>query len=627
MSLRAKVVLSICFTFFILMVSFVMPMIYKEHRMIEEETKATALSHARMIAMAASKAIEHKDLTFLKNLVENRNLEKSIEYVLIEDAEGKVLVTSHKQLEEKILQDPLSQLAHTTMEEKIEAITPQHGDPFHGRASSFEVMVPIVEGGKKKGVIRLGFSTKEARERIASATWSGLKITSLAILVGVAIALIVDRQLRKALLKFIEGTKRMADGDLSQQVEVKTGDELETLAESFNRMAFSLGERERELAETKQTLQSIFDGIWAGITYISHDFRIIMVNQYQGFMRGKEPRELIGRFCFKELADKDEPCPFCPGVLAMTTGRREEVESSMLLGDGRCIEAHIDAYPVFDGDNRPLGFIKHVQDVTMRKNLERELKRHTEHLEGMVEEKTTELKESQDRLIQHEKMVGLGQLAAGLAHELNTPLGTILGSSQLLKEVIADEENLSDIMRIEEQAQRCKKIVQNLLDFSRKSEDKKVPGYINNIIKKTVALVEHNLKLKKIKIHYLLDESLPSLKVNENEIQQVLFNLISNAADAMPEGGEIQIESRYDAQGGLAIIQVKDQGCGIEESNLQRIFDPFFTTKEVGKGTGLGLAICYRIVNEHGGNIKVSSKMDQGSTFTITLPYGGTKGP
>ena len=245
-------------------------------------------------------------------------------------------------------------------------------------------------------------------------------------------------------------------------------------------------------------------------------------------------------------------------------------------------------------------------------------------LENKVEERTRELKESQEAMVQQEKMVGIGQLAAGIAHELNTPLGTIIGYAQMLKEDLSQQPvapgNLADVDEIMGQAGRCRDLVKNLLDFSRRSSTEKTYASINEIVRKIISLIEHDFGMKGVQVHLDLDVRIPSAYVNENEIAQVILNLANNAADSMPAGGELHISTRYDETADKIGITVRDTGCGIKESDRTRVFEPFFTTKEVGKGTGLGLSICYKIVENHLGSIEFDSVTGKGTTFRIYLP-------
>jgi two-component system NtrC family sensor kinase len=245
-------------------------------------------------------------------------------------------------------------------------------------------------------------------------------------------------------------------------------------------------------------------------------------------------------------------------------------------------------------------------------------------LERKVEERTRELKESQEAMVHQEKMVGVGQLAAGIAHELNTPLGTIIGYAQMLREDLAGQPeaaaSLTDVDEIIGQAGRCRDLVKNLLNFSRRSSTEKTNADINDIAVKILSLIEHDFEMKGVRVHTELDPRMLRTRVNENEIAQVILNLANNAVDSMPSGGDLTISTHYEEELGRISIAVRDTGSGIKDSDRTRVFEPFFTTKEVGKGTGLGLSICYKIVENHLGSIELETALGKGTTFRVYLP-------
>jgi signal transduction histidine kinase/DNA-binding response OmpR family regulator len=247
------------------------------------------------------------------------------------------------------------------------------------------------------------------------------------------------------------------------------------------------------------------------------------------------------------------------------------------------------------------------------------VKSFNEELESRVEERTRELKETRDQLVQSEKLASIGQLAAGVAHEINNPIGVILGFAQvMLKRTEAQDPLYKPLSTIEREGLRCKKIVQGLLDVARQSRPSPRRMNVNDVIEAAYSLMEHQAKSNRVEVIKDYAPDLPLVVADENQLQQVFFNIILNAYHAMPSGGELRITScavDNEVQASFA-----DTGVGISEENLKRIFDPFFTTKEVGQGTGLGLSISYGIVEQHGGTIEVSSQEGAGATFLVRLP-------
>jgi two-component system NtrC family sensor kinase len=256
-----------------------------------------------------------------------------------------------------------------------------------------------------------------------------------------------------------------------------------------------------------------------------------------------------------------------------------------------------------------------------------EVKAFNEELEQKVEERTRELKEAQAQLIQSEKLASIGQLAAGVAHEINNPLGVMLGFSQvILKKLPEDDPLRKPLVSIEREGLRCKKIIQGLLDFSRRSTPALQPMNLNDAVEAACAFIEHQITLDNIRVIKGLATKLPPIKADGNQLQQVFVNLIINAYQAMSQGGELRITTR--AVGDQVQAIFADTGAGIPAEVLKHIFDPFFTTKEVGKGTGLGLSVSYGIIESHGGKIEVESQVGVGTTFVVTIPadHKGTEG-
>jgi signal transduction histidine kinase len=220
-------------------------------------------------------------------------------------------------------------------------------------------------------------------------------------------------------------------------------------------------------------------------------------------------------------------------------------------------------------------------------------------------------------------MAAVGQLAGGVAHEINNPLGVILGFSQsLMRTVKADDPVHMPLASIEREAKRCKSLVQDLLTFSRVNKLERETCDLNEVVSSALTLVAAQTKVQDIELKRNLDEKMPPVRISRNQIQQVLVNLCTNAIDAMPRGGTLSVSTLFpdEMRGDYVQIRVADTGTGIPKEIVGNIFEPFFTTKEVGKGTGLGLSLVYEIVNKHHGTIDVESEVGQGTTFKVNLP-------
>ena len=240
-------------------------------------------------------------------------------------------------------------------------------------------------------------------------------------------------------------------------------------------------------------------------------------------------------------------------------------------------------------------------------------------LERRVEERTRQLREAQDQLVQSEKLASLGKMAAGVAHEINNPLTSILINAHLLLEKCGDHDQAKEhLTLIADETSRCAQIVGGLLDFARQRPATTVRADIDGIVERTIQLMEMQTSVRNIRIERKLDRSLPPIPIDKNKIQQVFSNLAINACEAMPDGGTLTIASRLSRDGTHIEVVFSDTGVGISPENMSRLFDPFFTTKRFG--TGLGLAVSYGIVRQRGGAINVRSAVGRGSEFTVRIP-------
>lgn len=262
-----------------------------------------------------------------------------------------------------------------------------------------------------------------------------------------------------------------------------------------------------------------------------------------------------------------------------------------------------------------------VEDITKRKLAEEALREYSERLEEMVEERTKQLQEAQERLLRTERLATIGQLGASVSHELRNPLGTIKNSAYYLtmKLGYADEKVKKHLTIIENEIARANKIISDLLSFARDTKLALQMSHINTIVQYALS---HTQVPDTVKVITRLGEDLPSVMADPDQIQQVFINMIVNAVQAMSDGGKLEISTR--AEGDFVVTEFRDNGCGIPEENLERLFEPLFTTKT--KGIGLGLAVSKRIIAAHEGSIEVASEIGKGTTFAIKLPSQAKRG-
>lgn len=259
--------------------------------------------------------------------------------------------------------------------------------------------------------------------------------------------------------------------------------------------------------------------------------------------------------------------------------------------------------------------------VLMEQTSSRELVVH--FLRDITHEKQMQIEtqEAQRQVSRADRLASLGQLVAGVAHELNNPLTAVLTYAHLLKRrVDGKDEMLRQLELVVEAGERCRKIVRDLLDFARERAPSKAPVEVNVLVEHVLEMIRNEILIRKIKVIPRLGANLPLFRADRHQVEQVFVNVCMNALEAMNEGGELTITSSYDAAGQALIIAIGDTGPGIPEEHRERIFDPFFTTKPPGAGTGLGLAVSSRIIGDHGGRIHLDSTIGRGSVFTFIFP-------
>ncbi len=380
---------------------------------------------------------------------------------------------------------------------------------------------------------------------------------------------------------------------------------------NFNmRLEEKVRERTKALVVSEQKFRRLFEGSRDAIFFCDQDGCISDINPSGMNMLGfKIKSEIIG-LPMKQFFERPEDWDIYHNSI-YTKGYIVDFETRFKRVDGSTIYLIITAGAIKEKSGNIIGF------------------------EGIAKDITT-FKRMTDKLIYSEKMASIGQLAAGIAHELNTPLGIILGYTQLLKEDIKEQEALEELKIIEKQTKNCKRIVSDLLSFARSSERRYISKIqINECIKQTVTIVKHTFELSGIDIVLYLDEKLPKVIADENKFTQVLMNLLNNAKDAIGDNGTVYIWTKSEGEEEDCIVKVivGDTGDGIDENIKRRIFDPFFTTKAPGQGSGLGLSISYGIIKEHGGSIDVCSPPSDKeyvirgikTIFIVTLPASSSE--
>ncbi len=360
--------------------------------------------------------------------------------------------------------------------------------------------------------------------------------------------------------------------------------------------------RQEELQEGRDRLQAVMDGIWSPIYTVNQNWRLVSVNQYKAEQLHSTPDQLVGRLCYEALFGLDAPCEQC--LVAHTLAERQMFRWSVSRRGEDYLpeEWEVHAYPVPGSSAGAAGAVIVWQDRTEQRRLE-------------------------NSLLQAGKLAAIGQLAAGVAHEINNPLTVINANAELLKMFISPEDdNYESVDLIAQAGERATKVVRHLLDFARQNQYAFEIGDINDSIRQALRLVSYQFESADIAVVSELSPGLPQIRASWEHLKTVWLNLLLNARDALLEGnaaegrGEIVITTRPAPGGDQIQILFKDNGAGINPAQLAHIFEPFYTTKAPGRGTGLGLATSHRIIEQHGGQMELFSRPGEGTTFVVHLP-------
>jgi signal transduction histidine kinase len=371
------------------------------------------------------------------------------------------------------------------------------------------------------------------------------------------------------------------------------------LAESNRDLEEKVQERTKVITRAKKEWEVAFDALSDPLMIIDRNFTILRANLALSTHFGRDIRTLTGQVCHELRAASEQKLPreadgICQGC-PVERSRQSGVSSPFEFQTAARRVYSLAAYPIA-GDERGATVCMY-HDLTEQHSMSRQL-------------------------AQADKLSAMGMMAGGVAHEINNPLGAILAFAQLLRrETLEPNEAAEYLQEIEESAVRCKQIVERLLRFARQAQsDEKRVFCLNDIVAETAFLVEKSYLPAGIRFQRELAPDLWSVQGNANEVSQVILNLITNARDAMAQGGALSVTTRNRPDEEAVEIAVRDTGHGIPPDVLARIFDPFFTTKPEGKGTGLGLAVSYGIVRDHHGQITVHSTLGEGTEFRVVLP-------
>lgn len=349
-----------------------------------------------------------------------------------------------------------------------------------------------------------------------------------------------------------------------------------------------------EVLRSKKVWESTFSAVQGLLFVVDGNFEILSINRLS--IKGEPAEEVIGNKCFDKF-NNGTKCSLCPVDEAFAKGKPSFAEISRPSGK----ILHVSAFPVLGEGGEITNVVCYVEDITEKLRLEAQL-------------------------FQSAKLAAIGEMASGVAHELNSPLTAILGNAQLLlRKTSNDQPQYKLLEDVKSCGSRCKRIIQNLLTFSRQDKQHNKQLFnMNHVVENSLSLVGYLIDKNNIKLSVALNANLPHIRGNSQQLEQVVVNMLLNARDALEDIEEKEIKvitdiTKNDEATSIALI-IEDNGCGIPQESINQIFNPFFTTKEAQKGTGLGLSVSLGIVKSHEGRIEVDSEVGKGTIFKIWLP-------
>ncbi len=426
----------------------------------------------------------------------------------------------------------------------------------------------------------------------------GIMIVSL--LIAIALSFLLSHKIMKPVEKLLEGTEKIARGELDTRIEIDSENEIGVLSSEFNKMAEKLSESMRALSESEQKYRLLIENVSDIILSLDLNGNFLFVTSNVEKILGYKTETLIGKSILNYTSGKTQSTLFDlfhNEDAYKETEMAKEIECNFTTKEGetKVLDLRLVKAKGY-GDTKSI-YYGTARDVTEKKEL-------------------------QNRLLQSEKLSLMGEIISEVTHELNNPLSGIMGFAELLLlDKSLNPESVKDVKKILEETERASKIIKNFLTFSRRYEPQKKSCNINQILESVLEIRAYDMNVSNIKVVRNFDSNIPLTMADSNQLRQVFLNLVSNAIYSMKEtskGGTLTIKTKRKDK--KIIISISDTGKGIAKENVEKIFKAFFTTKEVGKGTGLGLSISKSIIEEHGGTIRVESTLGKGATFIIELP-------
>jgi two-component system sensor histidine kinase AtoS len=577
---------------------------------IVEEMQRRGDVMARSLAAVSQGPLLLYNFTALEQNVARVAGEPDVVYAIVLDADGKVAAHSRRS-------DRVGRVLGSRVDvEAARTMTALMQETVASRESVLDFAVPVVVNGQKWGTVRVGVSKKRMAAELLRTRAELAVLAVLTLLVGSVTAAVIARHISRPVQQLAEGADAIARGELSQRIDPVADDEIGRLAVAFNHMATQVAQQRtaleqanaelrrgfEELADLKSYTDNILASLATGLVTVDLDGRVVTLNPAAELMTGFFSGEVRGRYCTEVFAHT----PDLAELLMETLASRAPVPGvtlSLRRRNGRGVPVEFSAAPLRGGEGKELGVIGVFRDLTRVRQLE-------------------------DRLRRSDRLAAIGELAAGLAHEIKNPLTSLLTFSRHLSRRFEDPEFRQKFLSVvPRELERINGIVERLLELARPAPLAFKPLRLSALLERVLELYGDRLDAQGVRVSREWRRDVPAVWADQEALYRVFVNLVANALDAMPRGGTLALRVGWSeadvlagprAGGRRVAVEVEDTGVGIDAAVIDRVFNPFFSTKE--GGTGLGLALTQKIVEDHGGAIDVRSAPGAGALFRIVLP-------
>lgn len=578
--------------------------VYQGREMLIEQARRTGLALAGSIAAAASNDFFNYNYIGLEQKAEEAAKDPEVAYVILYDKEG--LVAAYSELGAAGSAGQPEPLGQETIESVKEVVTDGLVPGYAGRGLDILVPVTMVETGNRWGSVRLGLRLDRIYSRINMLTWVVFTLCLVGVFAGWAASALFTKRITVPLENLVEAAVSVSEGDFNTRIEVVTGDEVQELADNFNWMTQELDKQRTSLEENLDEIRRlkhysdlVILSIKNGLITMDRDGKITSFNRMAEKILDTASEEAMGKSPYQIWGDTDAVSIMAS--MLQSEDSTGEVRLKWPARDGMDRTVEMSTTVIREADGQAVGHLALFSDLTEKKELEERVKRG-------------------------DRLAALGTLAAGLAHEIKNPLTAIRTFVQLMPERHERPDFLEKFNRtVPRELDRVNNLLEDLLDLVRTPTLNITRVQVADCVDNVLEALEPEIEMRNVVIDRSIDSDLKPVMADGEYLSRAIFNVVLNAVQAMPQGGNLEISSEVlnvPGEEETVLINISDDGFGIPEEYIDQIFNPFFTDKE--KGTGLGLAVTNKIIEDQEGSIFVRSERGKGTEFTISLPAAQT---